>query len=269
MDSPAKPKASPVPVPNLNNLERLSESSTGDWERGRPAHNARSPTQPSVLDAHMRGMNLNKTPTAPSASQTSPASTARPGAPSSIASVGSTGSASGSTRSTNLFPRQAREGYGFRPSSGASTPVVLRSPPVEAQASDEAEVESEPVESEPVTTELDSQFNADVKRALQQPASLAVGANALIPEGGIADAEGLGWPGKFALTCLLLLPQYFANHNQQSAHTSASTRRHRRRPPTWKSWPARSAPSSSASARTQTARVFSAHQSATPRHSCG
>lgn len=182
-------------MPTQSKLDHLSESSTGDWERGRTTSNARSPTQPSVLDAHMAGLTLDhKTPRATTAPQSSAPPASHPAAPSSIASVASaaSGGSGGSTsgRSSNLFPRQPREGYGFRPASGASTPVVLRSPPTEPQYSDETEIQQGDVD------ELDSQFNADVKRALQQPASLAVGANALIPEGGIADAEGLGWPGK-------------------------------------------------------------------------
>lgn len=190
MSSPTNAKATPLSVPKINNLDRLSESSTGDWERGRTTHNARSPTQASVLETHMSGLNINKTPTAPSASQSTP--TPHAAVPSSSASVGSVGSASGSTRS-NLVPRLAREGYGFRPASGTSTPVMLRSPPTEAQPTDDSEVSQEADE-----PELDSSFNEDVKRALQQPTSLSVGANALIPEGGIADAEGLGWPGEFS-----------------------------------------------------------------------
>jgi hypothetical protein len=134
----------------------------------------------------MKSMSLNKAPAAPSSG-----ASARPPAPSSIASVGSAGSASGSAAArSNLFPRQQREGYGFRPASGASTPVPLTSPPAGRQ--DEAEGAEE-------QNAIDAQFNDDVRRALQQPASLAVGANALIPEGGIADAEGLGWPGELRL----------------------------------------------------------------------
>ncbi|CAK9784537.1 GTP cyclohydrolase I [Cutaneotrichosporon oleaginosum] len=182
MSSPSNTKAAPLTVPTRQNLDRLSESSTGDWERGRSSQNARSPTQPSTIEAHMKSMSLSKAAAAPSSG-----SATRPAAPSSIASVGSTGSASGSAAArTNLFPRQQREGYGFRPASGTSTPVPLTSPPA-------GEVEPEYPEG---SAELDAQFNDDVRAALQQPASLAVGANALIPEGGIADAEGLGWPAK-------------------------------------------------------------------------
>lgn len=182
MSNPSKSKATPLTVPTRQNLDRLSESSTGDWERGRSSQNARSPTQPSTLEAHMKSMRLNKAPAVPSTG-----AAVKPPAPSSIASAGSAGSASGSAAArSHLFPRQQREGYGFRPASGASTPVPLTSPPA-------GEVEPEHEEG---SAEVDAQFNDDVRRALQQPASLAVGANALIPEGGIADAEGLGWPGE-------------------------------------------------------------------------
>jgi GTP cyclohydrolase I len=97
----------PVQVPNMANLSALSESSTGSWERGRQSANARSPPATSVLDdayAKMRGLDIG-------------ASAAAPRAPA---------AASSSTTKEALrviYPRTPREGYGFRPASGASTPT--------------------------------------------------------------------------------------------------------------------------------------------------
>lgn len=143
--------SAPTPIPNLSNLAHL-ESSTGSWERGPSNMNARSPPSTSVLEAQMQAI-------AVSASPVSPTSGAGP-----------------SSAPRAIFPRTPREGYGFRPQSGASTPAL-----------------AEPEEQD---AEADKKFNAEVRAALIKPATVPVGADAKIPEGGIADVHGLGWPGE-------------------------------------------------------------------------
>lgn len=154
-----------VPIPHLSGLNQLSDSSTGSWERGRTSGNARSPTNTSVLDAQSKlsGMSLSEKPAGPS-------------------SISSTQSNQSSSRPSVLHPRKPLEGYGFRPASGASTPTGgLRSPPSGVPPVDDEVVEAE--------------FNEEVRRALQEPDQVAP-AESPIPEGGIADEEGLGWPAK-------------------------------------------------------------------------
>jgi GTP cyclohydrolase I len=142
----------------IPNLAHL-ESSTGSWERGRSNLNARSPTSTSVLES----MRVDTTGAGPS---------------------------------KVIFPRTPREGYGFRPASGASTPALLESE--ETQETQEEEAEVELVEKvKPVQdAAADKKFNDEVRAALTQPATIGVGRNEVVPAGGIADAEGLGWPGK-------------------------------------------------------------------------
>jgi len=147
-----------TPIPNLNKLVQL-ESSTGAWERGPSNLNARSPPSTSVLEDRMRAISVS--------TEAAGAAAAGPGP--------STASASAAAPRA-IFPRTPREGYGFRPSSGASTPQL-----------------TEPTEQD---AEADKKFNAEVRAALTKPATIGIGAAAAIPEGGIADAEGLGWPGE-------------------------------------------------------------------------
>jgi GTP cyclohydrolase I len=117
-------KAAPIPTRNLDNLSLLSESSTGSWERGRMHGNARSPpTQSNILS----GLSPRKSPPGPSSiskvhargeAVPSPPPTGRP---SQIDISAATASHSGAL--PLLYARQQREGYGFRPKSGTTTPT--------------------------------------------------------------------------------------------------------------------------------------------------
>lgn len=188
--SESSSKAQPQPVPNLSNLSRLSESSTGDWERGKPSGNARSPkTTTSVLE--QTGAQLNKLSIGDKQPQASAAAAARP----SHVQTGFVPDASQQRSQSPLHPRLQREGYGFRPASGASTPTGSHanplSPSVGAQSTDDKELEDE---------ELNAQLNDEVRNALKEPVGVVASTSTsteLLPPGGIADANGLGWPGMF------------------------------------------------------------------------
>lgn len=104
----------PIPTPQLNNLSLLSESSTGSWERGRMHGNARSPpTHPSLLaDSLASGAGPQ-----PATQKAWPAnrglSSPNP----------ATGRQNFPLAQAPNYQRQAREGYGFRPTSGQTTPT--------------------------------------------------------------------------------------------------------------------------------------------------
>ncbi|KAL1411090.1 hypothetical protein Q8F55_002040 [Vanrija albida] len=181
----------PVQVPNMANLSALSEASVGSWERGRQSGNARSPPATSVLDdayAKMRGLDIgaSSSPAAP------PATAAATAAPTASAS-------SKDAHPRVIYPRTPREGYGFRPQSGASTPTGtgahVRSPAIAAQVTDDADVEAEE----------DAKLNDEVRNALKEPVA-APPAAAAVPASGIADAEGLGFPAKGSLIRLNATP---------------------------------------------------------------
>ncbi|WOO81398.1 GTP cyclohydrolase 1 [Vanrija pseudolonga] len=185
----------PVQVPNMANLSALSESSTGSWERGRQSANARSPPATSVLDdayAKMRGLDIGTSAAAPRAPAPAPAP-----APA---------AASSSTKEAPrvIYPRTPREGYGFRPASGASTPTGtgahVRSPAIAAQVTDDADVEADEEEAA-----ADANFNDEVRNALKEPVA-APPASAASAGSGIADAEGLGFPAKGSLIRLNATP---------------------------------------------------------------
>lgn len=100
------------------------------------------------------------------------------------ASAASSSAAAAGGRHGPLYPRTPIEGYGFRPHSGASTPTGTGSSLGFTQAA-----------SETVAQDEDKRLNDEVRAALTAPPQLSVGREAQLPEGGIADAEGLGWPG--------------------------------------------------------------------------
>lgn len=160
-----------IPIANVKNLNQLSDSSTGSWERGRTSANARSPPNTNAVlsdaQARMGGLSL-----AAGASD-------KPVVPGQSAASASAQSAS---RPTALYPRKPLEGYGFRPTSGASTPTGgLRSPPSGVP---------------PEEAEADAGFNEQVRLALQpQPEAEAEATGDEVPA-GIADQDGLGWPGE-------------------------------------------------------------------------
>ena len=205
---PIKASSPKAIAPNLNALSDLSSSSTGRWERGAQTNNARSPpTHPSVLSeraarrdkekqAHPLQFGGSETvPTPPTTANRGPGQVAMPpGAP--------------------IYPRQAREGYGFRPASGQSTPTGLggnhsfapfpsmghsrhdeddmdHRPDGRSMASLQAEVRQELIEGGLIE-------GSDDEVAELQRATEGLG----IASGGIADEQGLGWAGEWPLTIL-------------------------------------------------------------------
>ncbi|TXT13673.1 hypothetical protein VHUM_01040 [Vanrija humicola] len=174
----------------MANLSALSESSVGSWERGRQSANARSPPATSVLDdayAKMRGLDIGASAAAPP--------------PSATAAAAAPAAASSSKEAPRvIYPRTPREGYGFRPASGASTPTGtgahLRSPAIAAQTTDDADLEADEAAE-------DAKLNDEVRNALKEPVTAPAPA---APAAGIADAEGLGFPAKGSLIRLNATP---------------------------------------------------------------
>lgn len=196
LPSPGKPRA--IPSANLSNLSALSESSTGAWERGRQSGNARSPPA-SVSPLH----------------KMSELSISGNGGASSASSTGSTGS--GGRRASQFSHRtglgspetsyHVREGYGFRPASGHSTPTGSSQPGPSpfipyfpaAEPARRHSTEEDDEDHRPDGRGVDA-LREEVKEELRRH-GLNDGA-ALLPnsEGrGIADEEGLGWPGQWAV----------------------------------------------------------------------
>ncbi|OCF36622.1 GTP cyclohydrolase I [Kwoniella heveanensis CBS 569] len=217
--------ARPIPTQNLNNLSLLSESSTGSWERGRMHGNARSPpTHPSLLKD---GLPLHPPIAGAAGSAKSTTTTESSGAGAGAggaytqprpwpASQGLS-SPNPATGRVNFPPgphytRQAKEGYGFRPTSGSSTPTGtgqnqsgLNYPfPMTSSSTgssrrlrndDDDDADHRPdgrtmddLRSE-VRTELEENGLIEAARGVVQGQDQAEGR-------GIADEEGLGWPAK-------------------------------------------------------------------------
>lgn len=180
---PIPKAASPKNVPNLGNLSRLSESSTGSWERGRMAGNARSPPDSSTLLANL-SLNDQAKPQRSNA------------APSRIPL--------GEGRSAQ-YPRQQREGYGFRPRSGHSTPLdeghqgpfsPILKPVAQAQRTRTEEEEDEDEKygyHQPDRISV-GELRQGVKEGLERREGEGEG-SMVVKSPGIADADGLGWPG--------------------------------------------------------------------------
>ncbi|WWC60910.1 GTP cyclohydrolase I [Kwoniella dejecticola CBS 10117] len=231
--------ARPIPIANLNNLSLLSESSTGSWERGRMHGNARSPpTATSLLRESGQGLSG-----APAPGSSSAAVYGEP--TNNINNINNTNNNSNlnkpwpsdkglsrpdpSTGRVKFQPqpdiphytRQPREGYGFRPTSGSSTPTIT----TPAQLSENSHSENNlnypfPNTQRPRTDYNDADDDGDdhrsdgrsmdelrgeVRSELEKNGLLVqaargvvsdVGAGAGAEGGGIADEEGLGWPAK-------------------------------------------------------------------------
>lgn len=199
-----RPSGSPkaIPMPNLSNLSLLSESSTGPWERGRMHHNARSPpTQSNMLETKAaEGSPLR--PSHPQSKDISP--TQRPNHPGRM--VMPPGSS---------HYRQQREGYGFRPASGSSTPSGLysgslfspfldvtpngsSSRSMQNGADDERDGRDEMDHLPDVRSmeQLREEVRSELENGLGNGIHVRPGTDGLATQGhGIADEEGLGWPG--------------------------------------------------------------------------
>ncbi|RXK36224.1 GTP cyclohydrolase I [Tremella mesenterica] len=227
ISTPPKPTRQ---TPDYPSLSLLSESSTGPWERGRMHSNARSPPTHLQLAEQLRRhaepisprSKLNTTtssgaihvsstkspwPASKPALDRSPALPKAQGRAKQMLPTSSSMSSKSSKSSTSpptsnikspLQNRQAREGFGFRPKSGQSTPTgsangAFFSPyvSVESGRSDD-EMDHRPdgksMEElrEDVRQELDMDEMEEVERRFEE----------LSPNGGIADEEGLGWPAK-------------------------------------------------------------------------
>ncbi|KAL7424200.1 hypothetical protein Q5752_001786 [Cryptotrichosporon argae] len=189
---PAAGQPRAIPLATASNLDLLSESSTGAWERGRMHGNARSPPSVSYLSENLESLRVRDShvPAQPHADgREAPAA---PGGPGKIA-----------LPRAPSYPRQPREGYGFRPASGTSTPTgpghfgqlgsAPMSPPQTAEAADEPEGSDAEAAREAEAT--DREMDEEVRRVLRDGAPRVAEAG-LVPGQGIADAEGLGWPAK-------------------------------------------------------------------------
>lgn len=157
---PAPGQALPIPQKAAENLTALGESSTGSWERGRLHGNARSPPEQTRL-------------------------------------VGSKALQEVDAKYTRSFSeRPQREGYGFRPTSGSSTPLTEGAPSTSLAWPGRQQ--------QPAKTEQEEgeQILDISPSALNSIRSLNLGGSGL-PRSGletpIPDAHGLGWPGESTL----------------------------------------------------------------------
>ncbi|KAK6903147.1 GTP cyclohydrolase I [Kwoniella mangroviensis CBS 10435] len=202
---PAPTSSRPIPTANLNNLSLLSESSTGSWERGRMHGNARSPpTHTSSLEAGLPGASgsssaeggLNKPwPANQGLSKPDPA----------------TGRVKFQPQS-NIphYSRTPREGYGFRPTSGSTTPTTSASasasgslaypfPSIHRSTRDDEDDMDHRTDGRSM-----DELRTEVRDELDKNGLLIQAARGVVKdvagnegeERGIADEEGLGWPAK-------------------------------------------------------------------------
>ncbi|RSH93940.1 hypothetical protein EHS25_006592 [Saitozyma podzolica] len=205
-------------MPNLSNLSLLSESSTGSWERGRMHGNARSPpTHPSVLSEGKPRAGPSSLSQSVEAAGAAGAAGADAGGSLLTPPPSTTGSntasrpdkidlglAHASHAHPPFHPRQQREGYGFRPASGTTTPtgaatsaasaagtfpsfpnVALRPRSVSTNENNEDE-----------TDHLPDGRNMDQLRTEVRDELVKHGMGFDMNGAGIADEEGLGWPAK-------------------------------------------------------------------------
>ncbi|ORX33740.1 hypothetical protein BD324DRAFT_683933 [Kockovaella imperatae] len=217
------PTASRSSGPNLQALSNLSESSTGSWERGHISSNARSPPRHSMLlvdhPPENRDGAADSSASSPSSRVEGPpfngeSSTRQPNLSLSNLSLDSrarSGPASGPSAQSPLYPRQPRDGYGFRPPSGASTPTGTGSSsnfspfvPVSVTSIryDDDDMDHMPdgrgIDSlrEEVKTELVRNGLVDEQEAGTSGPLVQRGTEGLSGRSGIADEEGLGWAAK-------------------------------------------------------------------------
>lgn len=178
-------------TPNLGNLSRLSESSTGSWERGRMSGNARSPPEQSNAPS-LASLSLNDPTSRPSLGLPRPPASDR----------------SASSSGTTKLARPQREGYGFRPRSGQTTPAETESShgpfspvlnPVKNGFTSRREEEDEDEDLKYGYHQPDRISVGDLRQGVKEELSRQGGQEgSLVIQGpGIADAEGLGWPGQF------------------------------------------------------------------------
>ena len=195
--------------------------------------------------------------------------------------------------SASIHPRQQREGYGFRPASGQTTPTGNGGPAslfsplglantngsssrsnqdgssTETDYRDEMDhrpdVRSMDQLWDNVSSELSNGSNGGIRAQIGTKALGAQEGRGIAgQEGhGIADEEGLGWPGEFSRTSLQ--DDTCAHVVKPSRRSFVCTQPHPKSPPTSPHYPRPSAPCSSVSERTLTERVFFAHPSDMPK----
>lgn len=127
--------------------------------------------------------------------------------------------------SVTKIPRPQREGYGFRPKSGQTTPAEPESSqgPFSPVLNP---VNPTKTSARPRIDDEDEDEDEDLKYGYHQPDRISVGdlrqgvkdelvrqdkkgSTSLVVQGpGIADAEGLGWPGQFRPASILQDPDY-------------------------------------------------------------
>ncbi len=206
---PASGQPRPIPKAREAKLDALSESSVGSWERGKVANNARSPpSAPSILI----GLDSSSDASArPSYKQQDKYVLSSKFPHSNVGGVGGKvntrvpPSGSQGPEQKVIYPRTAREGYGFRPASGASTPTGTSTGHQLGSSlgvgSDSREEVSNEIDDQEATIEdrQDEEFNEQFKKALKgiggQSGTSDAGSSGYLNGSSIADEEGLGWPG--------------------------------------------------------------------------
>ncbi|WWC89758.1 GTP cyclohydrolase I [Kwoniella dendrophila CBS 6074] len=223
---PGPTSARSIPTANLNNLSLLSESSTGSWERGRMIGNARSPpNSKSILDNPNGLPNPNQNQNQSSSisgGSTDKSNLNKPWPANQELSKPEPSTGRVKFQPSNDIPhytRQAREGYGFRPTSGSTTPTIQQSSSSSASSSSQQlnypfpnvqrpktqhTVDDDDEDHRPDGKSMD-QLRSEVRDELEKNGlALHQAARGVVSdvagengeERGIADEEGLGWPAK-------------------------------------------------------------------------
>ncbi|OWZ65307.1 GTP cyclohydrolase I [Cryptococcus neoformans] len=217
--APQSPRS--IPTANLNNLSLLSESSTGSWERGRMAGNARSPPTNSILAESLAagiapvaaGVNVVEGGNDSSASSGAKGLRAggaypqpqRPWPADKGLSRPNPATGRVSFPSAPQYTRQAREGYGFRPKSGQTTPttgaeasLTYPFPSTSSSRVPRPREDDDDLDYRPDGKSMD-QLRGEVREELDKQGLVQAAKGVVEPHmgiSGIADEEGLGWPAK-------------------------------------------------------------------------
>ncbi|ODO10924.1 GTP cyclohydrolase I [Cryptococcus amylolentus CBS 6273] len=225
-DTAAPQSARPIPTQNRNNLDLLSESSTGSWERGRMANNARSPPTGS---AHLPE-------SLASASSPAPAEGGAPRPWPEDKKLSRPNPATGRQAFPTAphYPRQPREGYGFRPASGQTTPTnpaagsgnypFPSTSRAGAGLNAREEEDDDDMDHRPdgkTMAELQGEIREELVKDGLDHDSLVNAAKSVVSTGGssgyiagIADEHGLGWPAKSTHLRLHSTPEEKAANQQ-------------------------------------------------------
>lgn len=228
--SPQSPRS--IPTANLNNLSLLSESSTGSWERGRMAGNARSPPTNSILADSLAagvapvaaGVNVveggnDLSPSSGAKSLRSGGAYPQPQRPwPADKGLSRPNPATGrvSFPSVPQYARQAREGYGFRPRSGQTTPttgaeasLTYPFPSTSSSRVPRPKEDDDDLDHRPDGKSMD-ELRDEVREELDKQGLVQAAKGVVEPHmgiSGIADEEGLGWPGKYPSVIFMKPPK--------------------------------------------------------------